>query len=113
MDADQREFAARFGIGIRHARRITLVARGNKFNAGLRKSVRNLEISGAEEGKAAPGAVVGQVASDHVGDNGIAPAHTRQRSDLSEKALFSNTIIHAHGPRGSGSRAAAHSAEKL
>ena len=85
MDADQREFAARLGIGVRHARRITLVARGNKLDTGLRQSVRDLEIGGAEKRKAAPGAVAGQVGGDHVGNDGIAPAHTRPRSDFRKK----------------------------
>lgn len=85
MDADQREFAARLGIGVRHARGITLVARRNKLDAGLRQSVRDLEIGGAEERKATTRAIAREIASDHIGDNGIAPAHTRRRSGFRKK----------------------------
>jgi hypothetical protein len=58
--------------------------------------VRNLEIGGAEEREAAPCAVAGEVASDHVGDNRVAPAHASPRSDFSKKALFTKAIIHSH-----------------
>ena len=85
MDADQSELTARFGIGVGHARRIALVAGGNKIDAGLHQSVGNLEIGGAEKGKAAPCAIAGEITGDHVGDDRIAPAHTCPRSDFAKK----------------------------
>ena len=94
MDADQREFAARLGIGVRHARRIAFVTCGYELNAGLHQSVRNLEIGGAEERKAAPRAVAGQVASDHIGDNRVAPAH-KTRAPVFGKSF----ILQSHNTR--------------
>src|SRR5262249_15653341 len=68
-------FAARLGIGVGHARGIALMPRGDQFDAGLRQSVRDLEVGGAEKGKAAPRTIAGQIAGDHVGDDGVGPAH--------------------------------------
>src|SRR5262249_58741807 len=105
-NADQSELTARFGIGVCHARRIALVARGNKIDAGLHQSVGNLEIGGAEKGEAAPCAIAGEITRDNVGDNRIAPAHTCPRSDLpalrfAKKALSAKAIIYADCPGGS------------
>jgi hypothetical protein len=87
MDADQRQFAARFGIGVGHARRITLLPRGNELDAGLHQRVGDFEIGGAEQGKAAPRAIAGEVGGDHVCDNRIAFAHALACSGFWEKPL--------------------------
>jgi hypothetical protein len=102
MDTDQGEFAARFGIGVGHARGITLVTCGDKFDAGLHQGMGNLEIGGAEQRKAAPRAVAGQIAGDHIGDNRGASAHALPALRYSKKALWPKAIIHVR--RSAGSR---------
>src|SRR5262249_21221800 len=100
MNAGQGEFAASLGIGVGHARRVTLVARGNQFDAGLRQGMGNLEIGSAEECEAAPCAVAGEVAGDHVGDNGVASVHASPSSVIFEKT----SLIQGHNTRCGGWR---------
>ena len=79
MHAHQRQFARRLGIGVGHARGITLVAGGNELNARLDQRVRDFEIGGTEQGKAAPSAITGEVTGDDACDNRVA-AHGFERS---------------------------------
>jgi hypothetical protein len=55
------------------------VAGGNELNARLDQRVRDFEIGGTEQGKAAPGAIAGEVAGDDACDNRVA-AHGLERS---------------------------------
>jgi len=46
MDAQERQFAGRLGIGIGHAGSVAFMARRNQLDAGADQRVRNLEVGG-------------------------------------------------------------------
>jgi len=82
MHTDEGEFAARLRIGVGHARGIAFMPSGNQFDAGLCQRVGHLEIGGAKKREAASCAVASEVARNHIGDNGVPPAHRLPRSAI-------------------------------
>ena len=65
MHADQRQLLGRLGVGVRHARGVAFVARGDELDAGLHQRVRDLEVGGAEQAEAPARAVVREVPGEH------------------------------------------------
>jgi hypothetical protein len=76
MHADQGQLASRFGVGVAHASRVAFVSRGDELDPGLHQCVRDLEIGGPEQAKAAARSINDQVVGED-GSNSWTTFHPR------------------------------------